>query len=151
VFLFLNPFNIDLIIIEWYNIGMTIRETRPFGIPKELHEKPLHEALLAASGIANNQDSSRFMLSHVVITANKLGECWYGYAVHPEIPVSSEEDTLGAFIEEDDVNAQELLMRAEDWIRSSSTVEWVPGRIIQSPNEDPRVAMGHILVRAAES
>lgn len=129
---------------------MTIRETIPLNIPKELHEKAIDPQLLRESGISAIGDSAKFILSHVVVTANRMGGVWYGYAVHPSVQVRSEADVLGGFIENDPVDAHELLDRAEGWIRGSDTVEFAPGPMAHQHFDDPDIAMGHILVRATD-
>lgn len=125
---------------------MTIKELQSFGVPGELHKKPIHEAFLAASGITDSADSSQLNLAHIIISAGRLNGKWHAFAVHP----NKQEDTLGAFIENENIDAGELLRRAENWIRKSEATEFVPGIMVHSPSEDPNIALGHILVRAAE-
>ncbi len=129
---------------------MTINETKPFGLPQSAYERPVHEALLKACDIDEFADQSTLHLAHIIVTANKIDGRWYAYAIDPYNPPTTPDEAYGSFQEDDAIDARELLSRAEQWIRESGATEWVPGRIIQFPDEDPRAAMGHLLVRASE-
>ncbi len=128
---------------------MTIEQIKAINIPPNIHERPIMESLLEASGISDKSDSSKFNLAHIAIMASKLDHKWFVFAIDPANLAEDSDKSLGSFKEDGELSNIEILETAEDWLRNSDSIDFIPGKIITLNNEsDPDFSIGHILLRA---
>jgi len=128
-----------------------IEEKAPFvGVPKEIHDREIPEALVRAAGIAEDQDTSKMNLADVAIQARKSDGEWQVLVIDPKNPPSTPTDLLGYFtIDDVSLTAEDVLRVAETWIRDSEYTEWMPGSVVvASDRSDDVSALGFLLVRA---
>ena len=150
---------------------MDLKESVPFsGLPREMHQREIPEALVDIAGFVKGQDTSKMNLAHVAITASRSDGKWYVYVLDPRNSSPDQKDILGSFTMDDvppieadasgisDETAEgirltgdDILDEAESWLRDSDFTEWVPREVIKVHDQlNADTALGHLLIRAPQ-
>ena len=130
---------------------MTVRETRAFGLPSEIHGRRIDSKLLLFNGLVEGHPSAT-NLAVIAIQAQRVNGEWLVGVADPAAPID-QRTSFGSFIEPDgSLSQKEILVLAERWIRSAAATKRVPGKIYPASDPfTPTVAVGYLLVEAAEA
>lgn len=127
---------------------MTTREFKAFGVPPELHHRPINEGLLKLYGISP-ENSAEALLAHLLVYGSRKDEVWSVAVLDSEEPNIT--TTYGAVEVTDDVGGRDLANIVSGWIRQSKSVEWMPRDVLPLPSENPDRFVGHLLIRATQA
>jgi hypothetical protein len=123
---------------------VAIRETQPFGLPKEIHTRRVDEKLLLFNGLAAS-DPEAAGLAAIAVKVRKTAAGWLVAATDP-----ATDEPFGRFVEDNKSLRQQLILEAaEAWIRNAPATKRVRGRIYPAINPfTPNEAVGYLLVEA---
>ena len=123
---------------------------KDLSIPSAHFSIPIAPNVLEAFGIDPIANQTDLGLARVDLTAGSYGGKWLVNAY--KNPGTEEDDIYGAIWCEDGTTSEQTLPIAEEWIRATEGVEWVPGPVVQTtyPEEPKYIVQGMILVRTSD-